>query len=294
MASLIAVDWGTTRLRATLLDETDAVLDRVSRANSGMQHVQAGRFAETLQECIAHWLALHPALHVIMAGMVGARNGWLEAPYAKAPASARDLAAQMRPVTRADGGTALIVPGVLYTHEHHADVMRGEETLIFGCGTDNALVILPGTHSKWAELREGRIIRFSTYMTGELYAWARQNSILSRLAQEPEEESGFERGLAAARDPSGLTHHLFEARSTVLAGLMRAHEVGPYLSGLLIGAEIQGALQSYSEYDAIILVADGHMAQIYQKALHFYGLTAQNIVPEQALIAGLSSLQAHR
>jgi len=293
-ASLIAVDWGTTRLRAYLLGADRTILDRISHANSGMLTVREGQFAATLQGCIAPWLALRPELPVIMAGMVGARNGWVEAPYASAPASAQDLAARMMAVTRADGGEALIVPGVIYVHELQADVMRGEETLIFGCGCDDALVILPGTHSKWAALQGGSITRFSTYMTGEIYAWARQNSILSRLAQEPEDEAGFARGLAAAQEACGLTHTLFLARSTVLAGLMSAHEVGPYLSGVLIGAEIQGALQSFDRQTRIILVADGHIAQLYQQALHVYGLTAQVLAPEDALVAGLAAVQAYR
>jgi 2-dehydro-3-deoxygalactonokinase len=291
---LIAVDWGTTRLRAYLLDAQGMILDRISQSDGGMQSVPEGAFAATLQGALAPWLNQNPDLAVIMAGMVGARNGWVEAPYVRTPASAAELAAQMMPVKREDGRQAWIVPGVAHVAGQSADVMRGEETLIFGCGRPDARVVLPGTHSKWAEVREGRITRFSTYMTGEIYAWARQNSILSRLAQEPEDEAGFERGLAAAKESSGLTHELFCARSNVLCGLMSGQEVGPYLSGLLIGTEIQGALQTFERSGDIIVVADGHMAQIYQQSLHFYGLTARLIAPEQALVAGLAVLQSYR
>ena len=290
----IAVDWGTTRLRAYLLAVDGAILGRISRPDGGMQQVGPGGFAEALQSCIGDWLRLDPMLSVVMAGMVGSRNGWAEAPYAATPASAPDLARQMITVTRADGGAALIVPGVIVMRPGHADVMRGEETLIFGCGVDNAVVILPGTHSKWAKLSHGHITDFYTFMTGETYAWARNSSILSRLATEPEDHSGFQRGLSAAQDKAGLTHMLFSARSSVLAGLMTGEQVGPYLSGLLIGAEIHSALQCFHERADLILVADGAMGDLYQQALHFYGLSAKCIAPDQALVAGLAALQAHR
>jgi len=290
MPKMIAVDWGTTRMRAYLLGQNDTILAQIVRADGGMQGVAAGQFPAVLASVIAPWLAEHPHLPVIMAGMVGARNGWVEAAYAKTPASAADVAAQMLAVTRQDGGTAMIVPGVSHKDAAGCDVMRGEETLIFGCAGDG-LVVLPGTHSKWAQVLDGKITGFATYMTGELFAFVRGSSILSRLAEEPEDEAGFSLGLAAAQARDGLTHQLFTARSNVLLGAMRGTEVGPYLSGLLIGAEILGARGRFGAATSVTLVAEGQMAALYGQALQFFGISARMITPEQALVAGLAKIR---
>ena len=173
------------------------------------------------------------------------------------------------------------------------NVMRGEETLIFGCNAVNATIVLPGTHSKWAETRDGKITRFATYMTGELFALLKGQSILGRLALEPEDRSGFARGLAAARQSGGLTHLLFSARADVLAGALQGQAVGPYLSGLLIGAEIEGA-RALFDASAVIVVADSLLQELYAEAFESFRLVATFISPETALIQGLATLGAHR
>lgn len=291
MPHTIAIDWGTTRLRGFLLDANGAVLGRVSRPDGGMQSVAAGGFAAALQDCVGVWLTAHPELPVVMAGMVGSRNGWFEAPYAKTPASAADLAGQIIRVKRADGGIASIIPGVSNVNDWGTDVMRGEETLVFGCSRKDAVIVLPGTHSKWVDLKAGKIKRFATYMTGEIYALLKSQSILGRLALEPEDLTGFARGLAAAKSKSVLTHQLFKARSEVLIGALEAEQVAPYLSGLLIGTEILGAKLLFGTMASVVLVADGQMAAIYGQALKFFDMNFQLISPETALINGLNAIR---
>src|SRR5205823_2159314 len=138
-----------------------------------------------------------------------------------------------------------IVPGVIARGPSGPDVMRGEETLVFGAEIADGLVCLPGTHSKWAEVKGGVIADFATFMTGESYALYRHHSLLGRLAAEPEDLRGFDAGLEAARAPGGVLNRLFQARARVLDGLMDGGAVAPYLSGLLIGTEIEGALQRF-------------------------------------------------
>ncbi len=140
-----------------------------------------------------------------MAGMVGSRNGWVEAPYAPLPASAADLRAQLIRIDRPDGGAAYIVPGVSAVIDGMGEVIRGEETLAIGSGVTDGVILSPGTHPKWIEMEGGRIRRFHTFLTGEFFAVLSDHSLLGRLMQDPvdaaEEKAGFERGLAMADHP---------------------------------------------------------------------------------------------
>ncbi|CAM5775195.1 MFS transporter [Labrys miyagiensis] len=286
-SELIAVDWGTSRFRAFLLDAGGKVLDRIS-AEDGMSTVPAGGFAAVLERNCGTWMKASPQAPVLMAGMVGARNGWAEAAYASCPASPKSLAGSMLKVTE----RVSIVPGVIARDESGADVMRGEETLIFGTEVRNGLVCLPGTHSKWAKVEDGAITDFATFMTGETYALFHQHSLLARLATEPEDLTGFDDGLEAAKDGTGLLNRLFQARSRVLAGNMAGEKVGPYLSGLLIGAEIEGAFKRYGSDHTVTLVADGVLAKRYVSALRSYGVGIEIISPERAFLDGLAAIAA--
>jgi 2-dehydro-3-deoxygalactonokinase len=288
MTSLIAVDWGTSRFRAFALDEAGAVIDRVSAAD-GMASVQPGGFPSVLDRHCGEWMRRAPAAPVLMAGMVGSRNGWAEAAYAPCPASPASVAAATLRVS----DRVSIVPGVIARPASGPDVMRGEETLIFGSDVTDGIVCLPGTHSKWAMVSGGIITDFATFMTGESYALYRETSLLGRLATEPEDLAGFDDGLAAARDPGGLLNRLFQARARVLDGVMTGARVGPYLSGLLIGTEIEGAFQRYGLARDVTLVADGILAANYGRALAERGVTVRSVTPEAAFLAGLSALARH-
>jgi len=187
-----------------------------------------------------------------------------------------------------------IVPGVIARGPSGPDVMRGEETLIFGTDVREGLVCLPGTHSKWARVENGTITDFASFMTGESYALYRHDSLLARLAAEPEDLTGFDDGLEAARDGTGLLNRLFQARARVLDGVMPGEKVGPYLSGLLIGAEIEGALRRYGDTHTVTLVADGVMAQRYVAALRARGAAIEIFTPERAFLSGLAAIAAAR
>ena len=284
---VIAVDWGTSRLRAFCLGPGGVVLDRV-QAEDGISTVPPGGFPAVLEERCGAWMRQAPEAPVVMAGMVGSRNGWAEAAYATCPASPASLGASMLSVT----DRVSIVPGVIARQAGGPDVMRGEETLIFGTEVADGLVCLPGTHSKWARVEEGAITSFATFMTGESYALYRHHSLLGRLATEPEDLSGFDEGLAAASDEAGLLNRLFQARARVLDGAMSGGRVGPYLSGLLVGAEVAGAFRRYGKRDSITLVAEGVIAAHYVAALRASSVTVEIITPEAAFLAGLSAIAA--
>ncbi|HEY5796280.1 MAG TPA: 2-dehydro-3-deoxygalactonokinase [Bosea sp. (in: a-proteobacteria)] len=288
---LIALDWGTTRARAFLVSGTGDVLERRS-ADRGIQSVPPGGFPGAFEAIAGDLRKAAPEAAIVLAGMVGSRNGWIEAPYVACPACPDAIAAAGMKVTLTDGSPATILPG-LSCDEGAFDVMRGEETLIVGLGLDDGIACLPGTHSKWALIEGGRITRFASFMTGEIYGLLRQHSILSRLAEEPSAEDaarGAAEGLAASLRPGGLLNTAFAARSEVLAGRMPGGAVGPYLSALLVGHEIAGAQALFGRSGAVHLVADGVLAQSYGAALASLGIEARVTTPEAAFVAGVRRL----
>ena len=251
LPSLIALDWGTTALRAYLLDGEGAVLD--SRASSaGIMNLPAGGFNEVFDTTCGAWLASNPRLPVIAAGMVGSAQGWLEAPYVNTPADPGALVEGIVSVKTASGHTVHIVPGVL---ERGAlpNVMRGEETQIFGALTGDAaldhephgaLIGLPGTHAKWAFVSKGRIERFYTFMTGETFGALRDHTILGRtmLLTDTHDRTAFLRGVDTAKDAghAGMLATIFSTRTLGLTGQLKPEQQADYLSGLLIGHELRG------------------------------------------------------
>jgi 2-dehydro-3-deoxygalactonokinase len=287
---LIAVDWGTSRLRAYLLDGGGRVMDRVG-ADEGIMAVPPGGFPATLRRHVGAWLAAHRGLPVVLAGMVGSRNGWIEVPYLSCPVDGAGIAAALASVDLGDGLAAHIVPGLTASDADGVpDVMRGEETKIVGAAVQDGIVVTPGTHAKWSRVRNGRIEGFATFMTGDFYGALMDHTILGKLAESPPDEAGFVRGLAAGRRPGGITHQAFSARTQVLLGRMGGSEVAPFLSGLLIGTEVRHAV-AMGERDApITIVAEGIVARGYEQALAAEGLDCRVLPSEETFLAGLLRL----
>ncbi|MFO1350123.1 MAG: 2-dehydro-3-deoxygalactonokinase [Gammaproteobacteria bacterium] len=298
-AALIALDWGTTRLRAYLLGMDGTILEARAEPQGIMQGA-SGDFDGVFSAIVKPWLTRHGRLPAIAAGMIGSRQGWKEAPYAPCPAGAADIARQLIPVDSAVGIRLWLAPGVSY--EDNAgipDVMRGEETQILGAlpnipRPSRQLFVLPGTHSKWARVEAGRIVWFATFMTGEVFAVLREHSILGRLmvGREPD-PAAFRRGLmlAADRDPAhgGLLKHLFSARTLGLFAQLPGAGLHAYLSGLLIGAEIEEAvacLGGVGADDVIIIVGTDALAALYHEALTQRGLRAE-VGTSTAVVVGL-------
>ena len=281
-AALIGLDWGTTSFRAYRIDAAGRVLEQRER-DAGILKVQDGDFSGTLQDSIGDWLAAAPDLPVLAAGMIGSRQGWVEVPYVPCPAGLLELAAGLMAVP-AEGGCAVrLVPGLIRpgATEGFPDVMRGEETQILGdlAASHDAgqrCYVLPGTHSKWAWCEDGRIVRFATYMTGELYDVLVRHSILGRLMEQGEpDENAFAAGLAhsarsAGAAPGELLHDLFSARTLGLTGAMKPTALASYLSGLLIGAEVAAA--GGTAATEITILGSSSLAALYARAAIAAGL----------------------
>lgn len=267
--ALIAIDWGTTSFRAALLDGTGAILDRRSAA-AGILQVQDRAFAAVARSELGSWLERWPGLPLYASGMIGSRQGWVEVPYVPCPAGLGEVAAA---VVRheADGLALSFVPGLSRTDAAGVpDVMRGEEVQVLGIAGDarDGLVVLPGTHSKWVRVAQGRIVAFHTFMTGELYAALKGHTILGRLMRgEAEDAAAFARGVRRGAEEPALGHALFSVRTLPLMGLLPETGVASYLSGLLIGAEIAGGLGLAGTVPAEVpVVGDARLQRLYRAA----------------------------
>ncbi len=281
---IVGVDWGTTQLRAFLIGPDGAVLDRRD-SPQGMAQMPPGGFADALGAAIDGW----GAERVLMAGMVGSRQGWVEAPYVQCPAGAADLAQALQPVAFA-GRTVAIVPGLSAQDADGVDeVMRGEETQLVGALVStgpNALVCLPGTHSKWARLAGGRVAGFRTHLTGEAFAALRGHTLLGRMMRDgPIDQDAFLRGVERAGQIGGLLHHLFGVRALGLFGRLPDAGAASYLSGLLIGHEIAAEAPTGSVH----LIGEPTLVALYAAALAQRGITA-SIVPADATTRGLAEI----
>lgn len=288
--ALIALDWGTSNCRAFRMARDGAVLETRSAAQ-GILAVPNGDFAGALTAVVGDWLDADQDSPVLMCGMIGSRQGWVEAPYLDLPAGAPQLAAKLAPVGLA-GRRAAIVPGLTGASlAGGRDVMRGEETQIVGAqeasGVRDGVFCLPGTHSKWAEIRDGRIVRFATFMTGEVYGVLKAHSILGRLmAGEAHDAAAFARGLAHARGGGGLLHQLFSVRTEGLFDDIPPAGLAAFLSGLLIGHELRAAREAF-RVERVVLVGAAALVARYATACTKEGIEPSSVPGDVAAARGL-------
>ncbi len=281
--SFIAADWGTTNRRAYLMDAGGRCTDEFED-DKGIMSVPKGGFGEAVAEIRAR-LGDHPLL---LAGMVGSNRGWVEAPYVPCPAGLDDLATAL--VWPEEGRTA-IVPGVSFVDPDEADVMRGEEVQLLGAFAAglvpaDSLVCHPGTHNKWARLRGGRIERFRTVMTGEIFNLLRENSILSDLLSGSAEPGrAFEHGVRRGLADECLPAELFKIRARVLLGEAKAEDAASFGSGLLIGTDVRAGLREGDDGEVVVM-GRPELTQLYAEALRIAGRKAREVDGEQAFLAG--------
>jgi 2-dehydro-3-deoxygalactonokinase len=278
--ALIGIDWGTSSLRAYLLGGDGAIIEARS-ADSGIMRVENGKFAAALDQACGDWLAAHAALPLLLAGMIGSKQGWSEAPYCACPADAAAISRALAPLSLPDGRAAHIVPGLSCSNAAGVpDVMRGEETQIIGALPDRGrhLAVLPGTHSKWAWVEDGAVLSFASFMTGEVYAALTGHTILGRLMQLPAEHdaAAFARGVRYGLDaPEALLSRMFSARTLGLFNQLGEAALPSYLSGLLIGSEIGGALKLTPHVGTITILGNAALTLRYTEALAIAGIRVE-------------------
>jgi 2-dehydro-3-deoxygalactonokinase len=294
-AAVAAVDWGTSSFRLWLLDSAGAVLAE-KRSGEGMLTAGTEGFGVILERHLAETGA--PAeLPVIVCGMAGARQGWLEAPYVALPASLDAILAGAVPIP-GQARKIHILPGLAQRSTDAPDVMRGEETQLAGIlplfAAGSHLICMPGTHSKWVEAADGVITGFRTWLTGELFSILSKQSILRHsLGETPShalpDNPVFGAACTSALGESGdIGSGLFRIRAATLLQDLKPDEAAATLSGLLIGAEIASARRVFGDAGGkVILVASGPLALLYNAALKLAGCTVIQADADEAVRAGL-------
>jgi 2-dehydro-3-deoxygalactonokinase len=294
MDTFVALDWGTSSLRVARIAADGQVLEQ-HHSGDGIQHVAFGGFPAVFAAAVERW-RLAPGTLCLASGMVGSRQGWIEAPYCPCPADFRAVASRIAWVPDAPGGLRVgIVPGLSTEASGVPDVMRGEEVQVFGAlqllHLDEGVFILPGTHSKWVRVAQGRIVTFATFMTGEVYAVLRRHSIIGRTLPAddgPLDEPAFLRGVLHAREAGSLLHGAFSARTLALFARIPDTALPSYLSGLVIGEELRAHRLENSGSHPVLVGAEA-LTRRYQLALTAYGVQATTL-GDAATWRGLAAL----
>ncbi len=289
-----AVDWGTSSFRAWLLSERGEVIE-ATRSSEGMATLRREEFAPVLEKHLGA-LGAPDHLPVLVCGMAGSRQGWVEARYCDLPASLSGLAAVAVAVPGISRDVR-IIPGLAQRSAEEPDVMRGEETQLLGAigGIEGrAVACMPGTHSKWVRIEDGEVRHFRTFMTGELYAAIRNHTILHYAGAQDAPAADGEVFVAAVRkalaEPQALTANLFGIRAGELLGFNEPHSADEAISGMLIGSEIAAGKTGLGLGERVHLIATGAIAERYGEAFGMAGIDHVLHDADQCVIAGLSSI----
>jgi 2-dehydro-3-deoxygalactonokinase len=290
---LVAVDWGTSSLRGALINSEGVVLEKRAFPQ-GILQVAHGQFQHVFEQRFGDWMGAGTLC--LISGMAGSRQGWREAAYCPCPSGFEDIAQHLQWIEKDRIG---IVPGLSTWKDDTPDVMRGEEIQIFGAlaaqQIQTAQFVLPGTHSKWAQVLDGKISAFKTFMTGEFYALLSQHSILAKtcLPYAPLKKEVFIDGVMQSQKSGGLLHHAFSARSLALFEKLNPAQSSSYISGLLIGEEIKSAkADRLDDSTPLFILGNGQLTQRYGFAMEALGLSATALTDEVTW-SGLWALAHH-
>ena len=280
----IFCDWGTTNLRAYLSEDGQVIQTYV--ASTGLRESRELGFGNVMHKVLDHFQVASDT-PIRRSGMVGSKNGWKEAPYASTPADAQAIMSQSATVE--DFPDLRIISGVCHEMEDgRHDVMRGEEVQVLGLlekHPEAKTICLPGTHSKWVDVRDQAIQRFSTWMTGDFFRCLTENSIFQeQITSQAFHESAFLEGVSSSESAGHMLNTIFHLRTDYLFSKVSSDEFYSYLSGFLIGQEIKSAAQRRSD---VYLCGAGALMDYYAFALEFYGICSTRVCAEETTVLGL-------
>jgi 2-dehydro-3-deoxygalactonokinase len=302
MGRLLAIDWGSSALRGALVADDGIVVDERS-APRGMLTVEPGGFDAAFEAEFGDWMDW-PGTTCLMAGMVGSRQGWVEADYVECPCGLDDFVGRLQrvgPESSRKRRDIAIVPGARCEHDGVPDVLRGEEVKVLGAldllGVADAVIVSPGTHSKWMTVTAGRLADFSTAMSGEMYALLHRHSILAKSIPEADDDdevfdgAAFDDGVRRALQGCSLLQTAFGVRTLALFDRLPASARSSYLSGLVIGDELRcRPLEPGSE---VVLVGAAALTDRFERALSLCAVRVR-VFGQEAVWRGLWSLDRRR
>lgn len=291
MASYIAIDWGSSNLRAWLYLDGKCVGE--VRSESGVTKLNGKTPEQVFKDIISPWEQYQ--LPVIMAGMIGSNVGWISVPYLSCPARLDDIPKYLTKVNAAEPIQAWIVPGLSIINTDNCNVMRGEETQLLGAYAEQpaTLYLMPGTHCKWVRMNGSEVTDFRTVMTGELHHLLMKHSLIGvGLPPQHRDMSAFKQGMVAGFKDSNIIRQLFEVRAARVLEHVAAASISDWLSGLLIGNEITQMVNQYklNEHDTICLVGNPLLNERYKLALNHIGLSAHMLSGDLAFQTGIRSI----
>jgi len=295
MTDWIAIDWGTSNVRVWLVGQDGQIKD-TRMSDMGMGQLAPAEFEPALLDLVDDWLQRGSTLHAVACGMVGARQGWAEAPYAPVPCKPEQADSVQAPV-RDSRLTVTILPGLSQTTPN-ADVMRGEETQIAGYlaahPNFDGVICMPGTHTKWVHVSAAEVVSFQTCMTGELFALLSKQSVLRHSLQGfAWDDDAFATALSECLSrPASVSAKLFELRAADLLQGQGAAIARARLSGMLIGLELAGT-KPYWLGQQVALIGDAKLCGLYQKGLSAQGVQAEIADATTMTLAGLGAAYKH-
>lgn len=275
----IAVDWGSTHLRAWLYSGGQC-RDSL-QLPYGVSRLAEQTARQVFDRYIEPW-RVRETLPVVMAGMIGSDAGWQPVPYLACPVSLHELSARLYEVAP----RVWIVPGL----KTASNVMRGEESQLLGALqlSPASCYVLPGTHSKWVQITGETVTDFATAMTGELHHLLMNHSLLGRgLAQQADNDAAFYAGLEKGLESPSLIDRLFDARATRVLGSLAPEFVGEWLSGLLIGAEVAAMRKDILR---VTLVGSESLCSRYRRAFSLAGVQTSEVAGDSAFLQGIRSI----
>ena len=296
---LVGINWGSSNFRAWRISPGGVLVDELT-APRGVASLDRPGMVDVMAQVAARW----PDIRCPVAtGMIGSNIGWIDVPYLDCPVSTADIARGLVPTTV---GTVdlLIAPGLACrrARDDQPDILRGEDVEIFGAlaldgDVSNRLLVLPGTHTKWARTQSGRLVDFFTSMSGEVYDRLTAQGLLASVVEgEAHVGEAFTAGLAVAQEGLGLGAALFGVRARVIRGDLARRDAASYLRGILIGAEFMDAAHLYPDAigSAITLVGNASLSTLYQAAAPVFGHSANIIDARAAGIAGFLAVERAR
>lgn len=281
----IAIDWGSTNLRAWLYQGENCLESRQSEA--GITRLNGRTFEAVLAQITEGWNQENTP--VVMAGMVGSNAGWINVPYLSCPATLTDISQHLTRVKE----DVWIVPGLSINQNDNQNVMRGEETQLVGAQAlmPSALYVMPGTHCKWVQINDREVVSFRTVMTGELHHVLLKHTLVGAgLPQQTDSPEAFNAGLERGLQSPDVVSRLFEVRASHVLGTLPREQVSEFLSGLLIGSEVASMADDIPTAQAVTLVASPSLTARYQQALTLFGRQSQTLSGDVAFQAGIRSI----